>query len=87
MYGGDPRDGFRLIDDTSPRTVLRFRSDRYCLLAKIAELAVAGYGDKAAPKNVKLAGGFGDGVEGGSSPSEKGWDSPPETLRGGDAYQ
>jgi hypothetical protein len=47
---------------------------------------VAGYGDKTTPKSVKLARDFGDGVEGGSSLSEKCWDSPPETLRAGDAW-
>jgi hypothetical protein len=47
---------------------------------------VAGYGDKTTPKSVKLARDFGDGVEGGSSLSDKCWDSPPETLRAGDAW-
>ena len=47
---------------------------------------MAGYGDKAATKSVKLAGDFGGGVEGGSSPSDNCWDSPPETLRAGDSW-
>jgi hypothetical protein len=47
---------------------------------------VAGYGDKAAPKSVKLARDFGDGVERSSSPSVELWDSPPETLRASNAW-
>jgi hypothetical protein len=43
-------------------------------------------GTRLTPKSVKLARDFGDGVEGGSSLSDKCWDSPPETLRAGDAW-
>jgi hypothetical protein len=52
----DPRDEFRLINHTVAANIIAAsRSDRSCLSAKIAELALAGYCEKAAPKSVKLA--------------------------------
>jgi hypothetical protein len=63
----DARDGFRLIDDTSLRTVLRFTLRSLLPVGQNRRARGGWLWRKGCPKRVKLPRDVGDGVDGGSA--------------------